>query len=52
MTLLSCPGLGFVEHGDVAADLQVVAVELIITFFILFSFYSLMPKKPRARHLL
>ena len=27
MSLLSCPGLGFVEHGDVAADLQVVAVE-------------------------
>ncbi len=25
--LLSCPGLGLVEHGDVAADLQVVAVE-------------------------
>ena len=27
MLLLFCPGLGFVEHGDVAADLQVVAVE-------------------------
>ena len=27
MSLLSCPGLGFVEHGDVAADLQVVTVE-------------------------
>ena len=25
--LFSCPGLGFVEHGDVAADLEVVAVE-------------------------
>ena len=27
MLLLFCPGLGLVEHGDVAADLQVVAVE-------------------------
>ena len=26
-TLLPCPGLGLVEHGDVAADLQVVAIE-------------------------
>ena len=25
--LFLCPGLGLVEHGDVAADLQVVAVE-------------------------
>jgi len=25
--LLFCPSLGLVEHGDVAADLQVVAVE-------------------------
>ena len=25
--LLSCPGLGLVEHGDIAADPQVVAVE-------------------------
>ena len=27
MSLLFCPGLGFVEHGEVAADFQVVAVE-------------------------
>ena len=27
MLLLFCPGLGFVEHGDVATDFQVVAVE-------------------------
>ena len=25
--LLLCPGLGFVEHGDVAADFPVVAFE-------------------------
>ena len=27
LNLLFCPSLGLVEHGDVAADLQVVAVE-------------------------
>ena len=27
MSLLFCPGLGFVEHGEVAANLQVVTVE-------------------------
>ena len=27
MSLLFCPGLGLVEHGEVAADFQVVAVE-------------------------
>ena len=27
VALLPCPGLGLVEHGEVAADFQVVAVE-------------------------
>ena len=27
MSLLFCPSLGLVEHGEVAADFQVVAVE-------------------------